>query len=90
MTRLRFVDAILDRLDPPRFCPVDGQPIRVDEHERFHPKTGSRRTTWTWRCPDVRLTVDGDGTVTRAAQTGYLIHPYGHGRPRWHASERAA
>ncbi len=75
---------LLDWFDAPRFCSVDGQPIKVNEITAFDARTGQPHSTWTWSCPDVYLETE-DGSLRHAEQRGSdFIHPFGLGRPRWH------
>jgi hypothetical protein len=81
-----LLERIRAAFDAPRFCPDCGQTIRVKAVDTFDPKTGAPVPRWVWSCPDVDLTVTHSG-VRRVAQSGYTIHPWGEGRPRWHRLE---
>jgi hypothetical protein len=76
------IERIRDRLDAPRFCPDDGQPIKVRNIPRFDGTTGESKDRFFWMCPEVYLSV-GEGRL-HWEQTGYHVHVHGTGRPRWH------
>ncbi len=80
--RRSLLDRIRDAFDAPRFCPDDGEPIKVRSVPSFDPTTGAESADWYWSCPEVRVSVGG-GRV-RWSQSGDHLHVHGNGRPRWH------
>lgn len=73
---------IQDWADAPRFCRDCGRPIEVEDLEAFDEKTGETKERWVWHCPEVYA--GGSPNQIVWSQSGDVIHPYGHGRPRWH------
>ncbi|HEY6568586.1 MAG TPA: hypothetical protein VI341_13805 [Actinomycetota bacterium] len=80
------LDRIRDWFDAPRFCPDDGQPISVTNKPRFDPKTGAKRDSWYWRCPDVSVYHEG-GSIQWSQRGTHSVHVHGQGRPRWFREE---
>jgi len=73
---------VLDWFDAPRFCPDDGEPIKVENIPSFDDQTGLPRSDrWVWHCPAVRVRWEGGKIIW--SQHGMTIHVHGTGQPRW-------
>lgn len=80
-----LIERIRVAVDAPRFCADCGRAIKVDNSPDFDERTGKAIDHWYWHCPETTVTFSSYST--RASSSGYYVHRWGNGRPRWHRED---